>query len=348
VNQKCTHCGANIPDQFPYCGACGSKLRAENLHEVSQRVSRLEASANASDQKLVELKTADLIVSRVWKRIGIPVGAISAVVVLIAALYTGREMTSINGVAANVHQKVDSIIQQATTKAEDAKGTAQEAFRTAESTKVKAEALKTTVEHTARDVEMLAANVAQAQSEVSRLQNTSQQLGQSIESLRVNQTTQSVLSAFPILGERIVRARDGRVLDAARKKPNQIYVVVGIDSIKQPPFTAEALAKLENSLQKEGVTIFHSGVALLSGSPNGGYVGIATISGCQPVLAVKPCILYFNPALKDRVGRMQAELRALQNIPDDHVSYGPITGFPKIDQELLSKSGLDIVVILGE
>jgi hypothetical protein len=103
------------------------------------------------------------------------------------------------------------------------------------------------------------------------------------------------------------------------------------------------------SLSEHKYTVFFRDVVLYatSGSTTQGVVQFAGDS-CQLTASRNPpCILYFRQALKARAAEVRHLVRSAQVVPEERINYVDPMKLEDALQELLQKSGVDIVVVLS-
>jgi hypothetical protein len=137
------------------------------------------------------------------------------------------------------------------------------------------------------------------------------------------------------------------------KKPGDVYITIDVSmSTTIPPSQRKVndtnIAAAVTSLQSTGYTVFTGGIALNSKSANSS-VGVVWTSplACgdldMTVRGDPPCILYFRRDLEAVVEKTKQVLTLAQAIPDERVRYVDPANTRETMQELLEKSGLDIV-----
>jgi hypothetical protein len=115
-----------------------------------------------------------------------------------------------------------------------------------------------------------------------------------------------------------------------------------------------SIAEAITSLQSTGYTVFTGGIQLNAMTANTS-TGVAYTSpvacGDKDMAGLHggpPCILYFRRDVEAVAEKTKQMLTPAQEIPDERIRYVDPTNAPPAMQELLEKSGLDILVVLGQ
>ena len=164
---------------------------------------------------------------------------------------------------------------------------------------------------------------------------------------------------YPVFGERVVLSSTSERVDAQEKKPEDVYItiVVSMSAAVHPSqrkVNAEDIAAAATSLQSMGYTVFTGGIGLHAMAERSS-VGVASTSeqacGDKDMAGLPggpPCILYFRRDLEAVAEETKQELTSAQAIPDERIRYVDPANTSQAMQELLEKSGLDILVVLGQ
>lgn len=143
------------------------------------------------------------------------------------------------------------------------------------------------------------------------------------------------------------------------KKPEDVYItiVVSMSTAVHPSqrkVDDKSIAAAVTSLQSMGYTVFTGGIALHAMAENSS-VNVALMSpqacGDKDMAGLPggpPCLLYFRRDLEAVAEKTKQMLRTAQVIPEESVRYVDPANTRPAMQELLEKSGLDIVVVLGQ
>jgi hypothetical protein len=371
--KTCPECNAELPAQNRYCGLCGSNVVPVTLHDLAQRLATLEAHLNkhsqslASEQRVVELETSQRILDDLQKRArrflffaGIPF----TLLLLWLAFVGVRSVDSLAHLAASSRGAVQPVLDKARSEAKNASTMAVQALRTSRevndtiaSTHASVSRLKHVVEETTMQAGQLETAVKQSQSEVSVLQsrvvqqsNQVQQLEQRNEAVRVDENTSAVSALYPgVFGTDVVEARNGFVLEMKRKKPQDTYLVLALAAPgSRSPLSAQIIARLKSSLEDEGIKVFLGGVGLyaIAGPTSQERYDMGDDS-CALAKMRPPCVLYFRKELPERLRKLQPIVSTAQAIPRESFSYVSPDSLSSLARELLAKSGLDGVVVLG-
>lgn len=362
--QKCQKCGADVLDEYRYCGRCGSSLVPVTLEGLSAWLATLESRLDAQtkliaqDQRVVEVETAERIEKRLQERLktflywgGIPIG----IVVLV-----------LGAVLSVVYVITGSKIENLHDLADQAESRSVELGKQIDSAKSKVAELQISVAPRVEAVQQLERAIKQSQSEVSELQariaqqsHAVQQLRQQYEVAVTNKNSADVTQIYPVLGgSRVVKGNGIPFIDGKNKKPQDVYLTLLL-SIPSPALSnAKAVEEfkddvvhLETELQSAGVTVFLGGIGLYAVSDSGtSSVGIYWMgeNSCAELAKISlPCVMYFRQNLRERVLKLKPLLDTVQPIPDGNVQYVAPGSLLPGQQELVSKSGLDIAVVLG-
>jgi hypothetical protein len=213
------------------------------------------------------------------------------------------------------------------------------------------QALTRQMEEASNGVNQLRARVTESSEKVS-------QLSQQVEMVSNEKNLSTLRQRYPVFGERVVQAFTGQRIDVQEKKPEDVYITIVVSmSPAVPPSQRKVddtnIAAAITSLQSMGYTVFTGGIGLwvMAGTSSTGVVQISP-SACGDIdMAVPgdpPCILYFRRDLESVVEKTKQMLTPAQAIPDERVRYVDPANIREVTQELLEKSGLDIVVVLGQ
>lgn len=364
----CKACGAEMPDDHRYCGGCGSKLSPDPLDEVMLRLNSLgtlvDKQMQLRDQRFLDIDTTEKIVTRLmnWARlfaffIGIPLAAI----LVSLALYAGKGFKELHDMAATARDSLRPLLEKVRSDAETAKRTASDALRSSSevsrevaSTKRSVSELQSGIGDRMRAMERTNEQIKQSQSEVAAL-GTKVKQG-STEIARMNRQLQdvsneknatSIRDVYPILGERVAGWRDGNI-DPAQKKANDVYVsiVVAIGSGVPSRLSEEKVGRIMTLLKDESYSVFLGGVSLYATSARTSQ-SIFSIRDCSLAgVSDPPCIIYFRPELKETAAKIRTLITQEQLVSDDRFRYVDPGKLTSLAQELLQKSGLDILVVL--
>ncbi len=172
---------------------------------------------------------------------------------------------------------------------------------------------------------------------------------QTIEAVRSEKNAASLIDIYPgLFGEHVVGTRTGYI-DVSRKRPDDIFLTLVVSAQNMSTtLTAPAVGNAITSLEGDRITVFLGGVNMwaTSGRSSQGLDSMGEDS-CELAKLNPPCVLYFHSGLKTRVLKLRSLLRSAQDISDDRLRYVPPETLSSTKRELLNKSGLDIVVVLG-
>jgi hypothetical protein len=143
-----------------------------------------------------------------------------------------------------------------------------------------------------------------------------------------------------------------------QKKPEDVYIslVVSIPTATLPSqrkVNDTNIAAAVTALQSTGYTVFTGGIGLyvMAENTSSGIEHTSSHNCRSPIVALPmdaPCILYFRHGLEAVVEKTKQLLAPAQAIPDESISYVDLANTKQTMQELLEKSGLDIVIVLGQ
>ena len=326
---------------------------------------RFDKQLQMRDQRFLEVDTTEKVVTRLmnWAKlfaffIGIPV----ATILVGLAIYAGKGFKDLHQVAATARDSIRPVLEKAGSDAEIAKRTAADALqsstgvsRMVASTKESISELQNGIAERGRDVQRVNEQIKESQSEVSALRmlvmkgsSEIARISRQLQTVSNEKNAASIREAYPILGERVAGWRDG-YLNPAQKKAQDVYVslVLEAGSDSRARLNEEKAGQVMTLLQNENYRVFLGGVSLYATPVRTGQ-GLFSISDCT-VAAVSgpPCIVYFRQELKETAARIKTLFRQVQIVPDDHFRYVDPGKLAPLAQELLQKSGLDILVVLG-
>jgi len=193
-----------------------------------------------------------------------------------------------------------------------------------------------------------------SQSEVSALHtmvvkgsNEIARIRRQLQAVSNEKNVASIREAYPILGERIAGWRSGYI-DPTQKKAQDVYIslVLEVGSDSRGRLNQGTVAQAMTLLQNEDYRLFLGGVTLYA-TPDRTSQGLFSISDCS--IALSPASVYrvFSSELKETAARIKTLIRQAQIVPDDRFSLRRPGKLTPLARELLQKSGLDILVVLG-
>ncbi|MGA2410274.1 MAG: hypothetical protein ABSG46_07805, partial [Candidatus Binataceae bacterium] len=142
-------------------------------------------------------------------------------------------------------------------------------------------------------------------------------------------------------------------IDTSKKKPQDFYVGIDLRAPDgKPLFTDEQFASVIKALQDHGFTVFPGGFDLQAVTSKGA-INIDNMGPGSCILLGHaregaPCVLYFRPELKDRALALKPLLAKAEEVPNDQIVYVAPDTLNATAKELISKSGVDIMIVLGE
>jgi uncharacterized coiled-coil protein SlyX len=368
----CQSCGAAISEGQSFCGKCGYKVAGETLASLSERVAKLEDSrSKLTHQNYLEIETAEKVMTRVrtWTTLILYFAGIPAAVAALALVVTfGKGTYDLHSIAAEAKGSVNEILIRARSVASETVATADDALKT--SKQVRAEMsdvrrqvseLKTELDRRSSEVQELTGRLRDTQGRAATLADTvksqSQQVARVSQQLKVAETQKNFASlreAYPgLFGEHVAGWRDGWI-DPKAKAAGDIYVAFMLWESRSIPNKLDGVKVGEamQSLQDHNYRVLLGPVSLFatSGRTSQGAGASFDALSCDLKgieLHGPPCILYFNENLKMKASEVRSLVSPAQVVPEDKVKYVQPTGMEPLFQELLQKSRLDIVVVLG-
>jgi len=362
---NCDICTKSNPSTNLFCGHCGAKIGPLDVETVHQRLLELEAQLGAGEQKYLEVDTAEKVQKRVVKWAAAYIGC---GIILFAVLTTivGKDISSLNNLAATARQSVQPIIDDATKKAGEAQKLANDSLQQVKSlesnvrsSQERVASLNTELANQKDQIGRLASIVNEGQLKVKALQAQVDSQTQSVVNLQkitntavLSKNKESISAAYPMFGQHFAQSRQG-IMDPSQKKQGTDWVVLDIVAANsyRPSLREDDIAKAESQMQADNFVPFVGGVSLVAqtrtvtqGVGMGFYDGSCQNIGHFPSLT--PCILYFNPQKRTRALVLQSVLKTAMNIPDEDIRYIDPETQPDSVQELLRLSGVDFVVEL--
>ncbi len=293
--------------------------------------------------------------------VGIPIGIAAA-----ALLFTfGKTFKDLQGIAAHAKDSVQPILDQAAKQAEQAKATAAGALKTSEEArsgvddaKRKINALDAITGQRTAEVRQLSANLDRSQAFVAALEKQvdagSQrvaQLSQRVETANKERNAVLLSNIYPQFGERVVSTSQGWV-DPSKKRTSDVYINIMIAAQKpgvNPNVDISKVANLMSALSNKEYTVSVGDFALYAKGQNSstGVVNMTERDVCKSV--APPCIIYLVPSLKEKAEEVARLSSGVQTIAADRIKYSDPKTWPSEApyQELLTKSGMDILMVLG-
>jgi hypothetical protein len=364
----CPNCKNEVSGR--YCSHCGTKCVPETLDDWTARLVALET--RFKDQEVVAVETAEMIASRLFKWTKMFAGSAATLITLVFIFFTvityGR-ISDLRQLAASAHRNIEPIIDTARQEATNAKISADTALRSSrEVTELVADNqaserdIQSHIEHQTAAINQNQKDISAAQAQISSLQrsvaeesDTIQQLHQAFEKVSSDKLVDTIDSRYPAFGHHEVWSRTKGYIDLSKKKAGDVYVGIDLwiaDSFIKPPFSEQQFATVVSTLQDQrNFSVFLWGFDLQAVTQNGGVANIETMAGGSCGLFADmsaPCLLYFRPALKDQALKLKPIIAGAQSISDNQIRYiAPDTLTPS-RKELVTKSGVDIMIVLSQ
>jgi hypothetical protein len=368
----CPNCSSSVAEDQEFCGKCGHRIR-ETVASLSERLVAVETRANAREQRLLELETIENVMNGVQRRVvrfayfaGIPLLLFG----LALSLILGKDYSDLKTVAADAKKAIAPVLEEAKSVAADALSTAKDARTTSQQvsddvrkTQRGVTELKTQVDSRIADAQKLDTQIKDLQASVvalnAKVNSQTQQvahLTQQVKTVETNKSITEIKSLSPgVYGEHQVTDYRGFPI-GAKDKSTEVRIVVALDqsiSSQSPLDPAKTVAVLQ-TLKDHHYEVFLQGVYMLAIVPGGSSQNIAWINSetCNEMAnylnhaSSRPCILYYSEAMETKVSELRTLLSPVQQF--GQVYYVPLLKLPPKEQELIQKTGVDIVVVLGQ
>jgi hypothetical protein len=321
-----------------------------------------DSRAKVTSQNYLELDTVERVMTRVksWTTLflyfaGVPL----AVTAFAFAFLFGKNAWDLNHIAANAKSEIEGMVNEAKSKGAETKSTVTDSLNASKQvaseiheTQRRVAELDALVQRRISDVQKLDAKIENSQARIDginkSLDTQSQKVTHLSETVKAVETQKNVLAvrqSYPALyGAHEVRSNDGTVLDAKAKSTSDIYVLVAMWEGTTAIVSEDKFAAALEGLQASHYTVFQRSIYLNANSgTSGATIAWIGVNECD----APPCIVYFKEGLREKALHIKALVAPAQTIPDDKVRFlSPKTMSPPL-QELLQKSGLDMVVVLG-
>ncbi len=373
----CPNCSSSVSEDQEFCGKCGHRVR-ETVVALSERLAKAEAQlaaprSNGKEQKYLELETAENVMSRVktWTTLLLFFTGIPAAVALLAlTVMFGKGAFDLHSIAANAKQSVGAVLTEAQSVASstqktvnDARTTSQQVSEQITATQRRVAELKRLVDSRVAEAQKLDARIKESEVTVAALNakvnSQTQQvahLSQQVQNVESQRNIAMMKALDPAAyGDRIVRAVDGQIIDAKTKGLGDVYVAFALLQKPNSKIPRLDLAKIEvalRPLRDQHYQFFNGGVGLFAVIPGG---SLSTLGGAfyqdsciEQIRAQRPCIFYFSETMKSQAAELKMRLSEVQKIPDDNVRYVPLSSLDDLHKESVKRSGLDLVVVLGQ
>jgi hypothetical protein len=352
-------------------------LTAETLGSLSDRIATVEDARRAEahnriDRQALELESATNIAGMVRKWLGLFLfwAAIPAVGIgLFLALVFGKDFFDLRADAANATRYIQEVMNRVQATGDEAKRIADDALAKArkgdediKSTQAAVSKVQTDLTVRAAAVQKLGSNVDDTQRQIdtvtSRLNEQDAQVRRMSEQTHAIKTAQGIAdiqTAYPLYGQHVAFTSTGEIIDAKSKPPGAIYLIfsLSLTSAIQPNINGQSAGEALAALRDHKYTAIVGSMTMLARTANSsqGVGMVMDANACtywaKPPLRA-PCIIYFRNALKSNAIEVQSLVSVAQTIQDNHIVYSDPTQLRADQQELLTLSGMDMVVVLGD
>jgi hypothetical protein len=220
--------------------------------------------------------------------------------------------------------------------------------------------LKDQVNSRLTEVENLGNRVKGSQAQVETLKNSVDTetkalhfLTDEVTAVKNAKSTSDVINIYPILGGHMAGGRSGWI-DPKSKMPGKTYVVLSLFITHQSAFKAKDVAEAKTALENNAYNVFLDSVSVFAGDPRSSNqpVGMSLdANSCMYWLkppSQAPCILYFQPDLRNYAAKARDLVKVVQIVPDARIQYVDPKTLSSDQRELLDLSHMDMVVVLGQ
>lgn len=367
----CPKCSNTAADSQSFCGNCGHRFEPATIDALSARLASLEAKlatsltdAKKSEQNFLEVETSERIVSRLMKWtqmffywVGIP----CAFVLVLLGLLVGKEELNLRSMVTTARDSVKGTVTQAKEELSKAEQTANDALNVSKqvssetiAAKNKVAELKSQLESRSRELQTLDAQIKTAQS---RIETQTQQVQRISEQLHVVATAKAeaqLHSAYPVFGRHVAGSTDGWI-DPSTKSSGNKWVDVNLSLSTGDVLSGLSDTKLVEaieSVKSKNYRVFLGPVSTYARTANTSQpIGMGLdANSCMywpdPKLKEPPCVLYFNEAQRNAAIEVRDLLSRIERIPTERIVFVNPKGLDAQRQELLTLSGIDILVVL--
>jgi hypothetical protein len=373
---NCTNCQCDLPAATRFCPNCGQKVAEESLESMRFAIEGLQAKINllinetaGKEQKYLEKETIDNIAETVmkWAKrltyfIAIPLAVLGTILVVL----TGKSLNDLRSVAFNARATIEPMIAKATSDAEEAKKNADIAHQQSEAvegqvkqTSALLESLKNKTRSSSDKLNALDAAIQRRNTDVAIVEAKSsiqskkiQHLKDQISAASYNKNEHHITDVYPVLaGVQRVQAADRQVLDVNDKAKDETYVSLNVSLTgRAHPITGtDQITRALGALTGWKYRTFFGDIALLPDSSNAHSGPTATIEGqfCDAHNIPIPCIVYFDQSKGSSAYQAARRLDNVWDFDKNHIRYVDSKSLSTELQQLIQKSGLDLLVIFG-
>lgn len=357
---NCNRCGHSLGPDDVFCPRCGAQAEVLSLASLDARLNTLQArigSTERSEQRIVEIETTEMVVSRVmkWTKMFLFFAAVPAALVLIfLGVLVGRKIENVNDLADAARARVDVALQQANQAVEKSA----EVSRGISEVKSKVDSLDKEINTRRSELNAFGTEIA---AERQQTQSLTKSLSEEIAALdnvkremkdyATARSIQDVKEAYPVFGKRMAIDRRGRGLAKANKPAGfrLVDIVAEIPQrLKDADAVQERLATVESKLNTHKYSVIWGEIALVATS---GLVtqGMGSLNSnlCVNSGSAPPCVIYFQKDGKDGANEVARIVSMGQRIDAEHILQGDFNKLGPNIRELVDLSGVDMVVVLG-
>ncbi len=383
----CPNCKNELRDGDIFCSKCGVNANEfNNLRGRVSTVEAQVRTVERLDQQRLEIDAAAGAMERVrsWITLmlyfaGIPVVAAG----IFVAVVWGKGAWDIHTIAANASQQIQTLgdktkkdaadaAQKIQETSDNAKKEAAETEKTVKAalnttrqvekdikeTNVEVGELRTDVKTRSDEVKALGVKVTSVTADLEATKQKATFLAQQVTETNREKEVIDIKNRYPTLyGERVVMSSFSGFIDRKQKGANETWVLLGVfqNIYQKPVFSAEAL-QAANAAIRTRAKLWEGTASLIVAGPNGGGQslginidpGICMNGGLDTGLKDPPCILYFDEGSRTKAVEIRDLVKPTQFIGDDRIKFIPVDKMTKDYREIVERSGLDIVVVLGK
>lgn len=378
----CDQCADALAKGRKFCNNCGTAtgtLSVEALNkqvvDLTAQVSELLAERNSSEQKFLEVDTAQNVVDRLmgWAKLfGFFVGIPIALVLIGLSIWAGKSIKDFHDLASAGQASVNATLEKAKLDAKTAEAqaaaavtVAQDVNKNIKDTHDRLTTLTQTVQQSSEKVGQLNTGVSQQEIKLKTLSDQTtaqgrvvQNLGQQVQAYNKTKIEQDIGQLHPEFGTRFVGSQGGEVITVTTKPANTTYAQLDVfnQNPYQPKLTQSGIASGVQNLQQHGFHIFIGQVSLQTKSGNTSTsLAAITVDMCHNLAKLTtsssytaaPCIMYFQENGKAKALEARQLLSGIEDIPEDRVRYIAPSALNPAMKELIDKSGLDMSIVLG-
>jgi hypothetical protein len=377
----CDECADALAKGQKFCSDCGSATDAltfealnKQIINLTRQVAELVAVRTETEQTFLEVETAEKVVNRLmsWAKLfGFFIGIPAGLILIGLGIWAGKSIRDFHDIASTAQSSVNEKLEKAREDAKAAEAQATKALNTAkvvnqniQGTQERLNALGASVKQSADKVGQLDTGVNQQQSRLANLTAATaaqskavDYLSTKVQTLNKSRLVQDIGRSHPEFGAHIVYGPSGEILSAETKPTGKLYVQIEVfneDPFK-PKFTPDGIAVGISTLQDHGFVPLFGQVALFATTGQTSTpIGSLGVSSCRaagltsgPAQLGVPCVIYFRDDMRARALEARDLLSSIEKMPEDRVLMVPISKLIPAQRELVEKSGLDIVIVLG-